>query len=107
MCTRPLPLLHVTVISLPLFFIALAWSTVHVPLVNAEDYCWVPKMVGELPGGGARPRWANSQRVRVVAYPGHFTGQEITTMNNILNEFEPGGRSVVRTLSFLALWKKS
>lgn len=38
-----------------------------------------------------RPRWAKGQRVRAVAYPGHFTEHERGAMDSILQEFLTAG----------------
>lgn len=92
MSTRPRPALHfAALISLLTCLSALTWATYQDSIVNARSGCTVPKTTVEN-GDPLRPRWANGQQVRVVAYPNHFTGQEISTMDAILDEFEPGGR---------------
>lgn len=91
MSTRQLLPLRPAVIIVVLTFLAVAaWPTNHSPHVNAQVTCTVPKTVGEM-GDSLRPRWADGQQVRVVAYPGHFTPTERAVMNSILNEFEIGG----------------
>ena len=79
------------VISALVFLAVLAWPTDLKITVKAQSPCTAPQTMADIVGGASRPRWANNQHVRVVAYPGHFTGTEIATMNSILGEFEPLG----------------
>src|ERR1044072_1428383 len=78
------------IISLLTCLIALALRTHEDLVVNAQGGCTVPKTSAQT-GDSLRPRWAAGQEVTVIAYPGHFTSQEISAMDAILDEFEPGG----------------